>query len=101
MGARIYSPARNVMQSGRAKQGRWVLEYAPEVPKTVNPLMGWTSSSDMKQQLRLEFSSKEEAVGYAKRNGIAYEIDEPKPTGMPKKSYADNFRFGRKDLWTH
>jgi hypothetical protein len=89
------------MQSGKAKQGRWVLEYAPEVPKTIDPLMGWTSSSDMKQQLRLEFASKEEAVAYAERNGVAYEIDEPEPERVLKKSYADNFRFGRKDLWTH
>jgi hypothetical protein len=101
MVARIYSPARNVMQSGKARQGRWVLEYAPEVPKTVDPLMGWTSSSDMKQQLRLEFPSRQEAVAYAERNAITYEIDEPKPVRPPKKSYADNFRFGRKDLWTH
>ena len=63
--------------------------------------MGWTSSTDMKQQLRLEFSSKEEAVAYAERNGIAYEVDEPEPERVSKKSYADNFRFGRKDLWTH
>jgi hypothetical protein len=101
MAARIYSPARNVMQSGKGKAGRWVLEYPPETPKTIDPLMGWTSSTDMKQQLRLEFSSKEEAVAYAERNGIAYEVDEPEPARVLKKSYADNFRFGRKDLWTH
>ncbi|MDP9136788.1 MAG: ETC complex I subunit [Pseudomonadota bacterium] len=101
MAARIYSPARNVMQSGKGKSGRWVLEYTPEVPKTVNPLMGWISSTDMKQQLRLEFPSREAAVAYAERNAIAYEVQQPTPVRLQKKSYSDNFRFGRKDIWTH
>ena len=101
MAARIYSPARNVMQSGNGKSGRWLFEYAPEVPTTVNPLMGWTSSTDMKQQLRLEFPSREAAVAYAERNAIAYEVQQPTPVRLQKKSYSDNFRFGRKDIWTH
>ena len=63
--------------------------------------MGWTSSTDMKQQLRLEFSSREAAIAYAERNGVAYQVEEPKPVRVPKKSYSDNFRFGRKDIWTH
>ena len=101
MAARIYSPARNVMQSGKGKSGRWVLEYAPEVPKNVNPLMGWTSSTDMKQQLAAGVFLEEAAIAYAERNGVAYEVEEPKPVRVPKKSYSDNFRFGRKDIWTH
>ena len=63
MTARIYKPARNAMQSGTAKSKEWVLDYEPEQPRMIDPLMGWTSSADMKQELRLQFDSKEEAIG--------------------------------------
>ena len=72
MTAKIYRPARNAMQSGKGKADVWLLEYEPELPQTAEPLMGWTSSADMKQQLRLAFETKEQAVAYAERNGIAY-----------------------------
>ena len=72
MTARIYKPARTAMQSGTAKTKEWVLDYEPEQPRAVEPLMGWTSSGDMKQQLRLHFDTKEEAIAYCERNGIAY-----------------------------
>ncbi len=72
MTAKIYRPARNAMQSGKGKAELWLLEYEPELPQTAEPLMGWTSSADMKQQLRLIFESKEQAIAYAERNGIAY-----------------------------
>jgi hypothetical protein len=101
MAARIYKPAQTAMQSGPARTKEWVLEFEPESPREVEPLMGWTSSRDMKQQLRLSFDSKEEAVAYAERNGIAYSLTEPKPRRPIRKAYADNFRFGRKGAWTH
>ena len=101
MAARIYKPAKTAMQSGRARTKRWVLEYEPETPREVEPLMGWTSSGDMKQQLRLTFSSKEDAVAYAERNGIPYRVVEPKASKRRPKSYADNFRWGRIGQWTH
>lgn len=69
MTARIFKPAKNAMQSGRAKTKAWQLDYEPEQPRTVEPLMGWTSSSDMKQQLTLHFETKEEAVAYCERKG--------------------------------
>ena len=72
MTARIYKPARTAMQSGNAKTKEWVLDYEPEQPRAVEPLMGWTSSGDMKQQLRLSFATKEEAIAYCEREGIAY-----------------------------
>ena len=62
------SPGQNSMQSGKAKTHLWVLEYDREVPRTIDPIMGYTSSSDMKQQLRLTFETRDEAVSYAKRN---------------------------------
>ena len=78
MTARIYLPARSAMQSGQAKD-KWVLEYEPEKPREIEPLMGWTSSADMKSQVKLRFDSKDEAIAYAERNGIAYRVEEPKP----------------------
>ena len=102
MTARIYKPARTAMQSGTAKTKEWVLDYEPEQPRLIEPLMGWTSSGDMKQQLRLFFPTKEEAVGYCEREGIAYEVFESKPAGRrPRIAYADNFAPGRRSPWTH
>ena len=101
MVARIYKPARNAMQSGKARSQHWVLEFEAEAARGIEPLMGWTSSVDTKQQLRLNFATKEEAIAYATRNGIAYRLFEPAETRAAKKSYADNFRWGRPDPWTH
>ena len=98
---RIYKPAKTAMQSGLAQTREWVLEPEPQSAKTVDPLMGWTSSSDTAAQLRLEFDSKEEAVAYAEREGLAYTVIEPQPRKPVRKSYADNFRFGRIGSWTH
>ncbi|MCP1197949.1 ETC complex I subunit [Notoacmeibacter sp. MSK16QG-6] len=101
MSARIYSPAKTAMQSGRAKTGRWLLEFEPQERRAIDPLMGYTSSSDMTSQVRLWFDTKEEAVAYAKREGIAYRVDEPKERARHTISYADNFRYDRKTPWTH
>jgi len=101
MVASIYKPARTAMQSGPARTKEWVLEYEPEAPREIDPLMGWTSSRDMNAQIRLSFETKDEAVAYAERNGIAYRLVEPKPRVSVRKSYADNFRFGRRGSWTH
>ena len=78
------------MQSGNAKKNKWVLEYITEDP-TKNPLMGWESSSDTLTELKLEFSTKELAINYAKNKKIDYEVIEPKKRKIIKKSYADNF----------
>src|SRR5262249_21157036 len=99
--ARIYRPARSATQSGKARTKFWVLEYEPETPRQPEPLMGWTSSDDMKQQLSLEFDSKEEAVTYAEKNGIAFQVFEPHPPSAKSKAYSDNFRFDRKIPWSH
>ena len=86
----IYIPNKNPMQSGTAKNNRWILEFKTKDP-TKNPLMGWESSSDTLTELKLEFSSKELAINYAKKNKISFEIIEPKKRKIVKKSYADNF----------
>jgi len=101
MAARIYKPAQTAMQSGPARTKEWVLEYEPETPREIDPLMGWTSSRDMKSQISLAFDTQEEAIAYAERNGIPYRVTEPNPRRPVRKAYADNFRFGRKGSWTH
>ena len=99
--ARIYQPAKTAMQSGRARTKKWVLEFEPEQPREIDPLMGWTSSSDMRQQVILDFDTREEAVNYARANGIPYQLFEPQLPALKVKSYSDNFRFDRKLPWTH
>ncbi|RMF06204.1 MAG: ETC complex I subunit [Alphaproteobacteria bacterium] len=101
MAARIYKPAKTAMQSGTARTRDWVLEFEPGAPREVDPLMGWTSSRDMTSQVRMRFPTKEDAIAYAKRHGIAYRVSEPKPRRRRPKSYADNFRYGRLGSWTH
>jgi hypothetical protein len=99
--ARIYKPAKSAMQSGQAATRDWVLEFEREQRRTIEPLMGWTSSGDTKQQVRMSFATKEEAVAFATRHGIAFRIEEPHKTELRPKSYAENFKFGRLDRWTH
>jgi hypothetical protein len=101
MSARIFSPARTAMQSGTAKTGNWVLEFEPEQRRKIDPLMGYTSSGDMKSQIRLVFATREEAVAYAEKNGIPYRVEMPKEPKRRQISYAENFRYDRKTPWTH
>jgi hypothetical protein len=100
MTARIYQPARSATQSGQAKD-KWILEYEPDEPRAIEPLMGWVSSGDMKSQIKLHFDTKEEAVAYAERNGIAYRLEQPKPAQRKTISYSDNFQPNRIVPWSH
>lgn len=103
MHARIYKPARTAMQSGYVGTRRWVLEFAPEDRKRLDPLMGWTGSGDMHSQVRMRFESKEAAVAYAERHGIPYRVFEPKTRRQVVRpgGYGDNFAYGRRNAWTH
>jgi ETC complex I subunit conserved region len=101
MTARISRPAKTAMQSGSAKSDRWLLEHEAESDRSVEPLMGWTSSSDMKSQIKLWFDTKEDAVAYATRNGIAYHVEEPREATRKAVSYSDNFKYTRVGQWTH
>ncbi len=101
MGARIYKPAKSAMQSGGANAKEWVLEFEPQLKREVDPLMGWTGSGDTRRQLRISFDTKEEAIAYAEKNGIAYDLEEPKERKLRLKAYADNFRVDRDQPWTH
>ena len=99
--ARIFRPAKSAMQSGLAKTREWVLEFEPASARRQDPLMGWTSSSDMNGQVRLHFDTKEEAAAYAQAHGIAFQVTEPNAPRRVIKAYADNFAFQRKEPWTH
>ena len=99
--ARIYKPARTATQSGLANTKDWILEFEPEQARMIEPLMGWTSSLDTKEQVRMSFATREAAIAYAEKHGIAYEVVEPPATRQKKKSYSDNFRWGKPENWTH
>jgi hypothetical protein len=99
--ARIFKPARNAMQSGRANTKDWMLEFEPASARKPDPLMGWTSSTDMNGQVRLSFETREEAIAYAQRHGIAFQLFEPREAKRIIKAYADNFSVDRKEPWTH
>lgn len=89
------------MQAGKARTRQWLLEFEPETARSIDPLMGWTSSGDMRQQVTLEFATADEAVAYAEANGIPYQRYEPHVAPTRPKAYADNFRFDRKVPWSH
>lgn len=103
MRARIYKPARNAMQSGSAKSKRWVLEFAPASRREVDPLMGWTSSSDTQSQVKLRFDSKDAALEYAGEHGIEAAVFEPKTrkANIRAGGYGENFATHRRTVWTH
>ncbi|MGV1794250.1 NADH-ubiquinone oxidoreductase [Rhizobium lusitanum] len=101
MPAKIYRPAKTAMQSGKAKTHIWVLEFDQEIPRKIDPIMGYTSSADTRQQLKLTFETQEQAEDYAKRNDIDYRVILPKDPIRQVVSYSDNFRFNRIQPWTH
>ena len=88
--AKIYKPTKTAMQSGTKKYDKWIIEFITE-DTGVNPLMGWESSTDTLNELKLEFSTKELAIEYANKNKIEFEIIVPKERKIIKKSYSDNF----------
>jgi hypothetical protein len=92
---RIYRPARTATQSGYGGTRKWVLEFEPAAPRAREPLMGWTSSADTRQQVRLTFDDLDEAVTYAERQGFSYTVERPHTRKVRIKNYADNFRYQR------
>ncbi|MDG2032994.1 MAG: ETC complex I subunit [Rhodospirillales bacterium] len=95
MEEKIYQPAKTAMQSGRANTKRWVVEYAQEEAKQADTLMGWIGSGDTRGQVRMRFATREEAIAYAERNQLAYQVKDAKVRKIRPKNYADNFRFDR------
>lgn len=95
MDVRIFKPTKNAMQSGRAKTNKWVLEFLPAAAQKADELMGWIGSNDTRKQVRLSFDSQEDAIKFAKKKGLSYEVKEPKVRKLHIKNYADNFAFDR------
>ena len=92
MKAKIYKPAKTAMQSGRAKYNKWVLKFSDQKNQLKDTMMGWNGGSSTVSQIELKFSTKEEAVSYAKKNSIDYEVLETSERKVINKSYADNFK---------
>ncbi|MEQ8434337.1 MAG: ETC complex I subunit [Oceanicaulis sp.] len=101
MFAKIFRPSKTAMQSGRAKTRQWTLEFEPRAAKRPDPLMGWASTDDTASQVKLSFDTKEQAVSYAKRHGIAFQVVEARETPRRIKTYSDNFSFTRREPWSH
>ena len=100
--ARIYSPPKNAMQSGQGRTDEWVLQFAPNEAKRIDPLTGWWGSGDTQGQVTLRFDTLDDAVAYAKGHGIPYEVEARRQVrALRPKSYADNFRTDRPENWTH
>jgi hypothetical protein len=100
--ARIYQRPKTATQSGTAGADNWVLDWQSPHREVNEPLMGWWGSGNTQGQVRLRFDSCEQAVAYAEKNGIAYQVEQPpRPRPLKPKAYAENFRYGRIQNWTH
>ena len=100
MRARIFLPPKSAMQSGRAGN-EWLLTYESDSPERPDRLMGWIGGGDTQAQVRLWFPTKEDAIAYAERNNIAYDVEVPRQRVLRTKAYADNFSYRRTENWTH
>ncbi|GAD55671.1 MAG: NADH dehydrogenase [Limimaricola cinnabarinus] len=103
MRARIYRPARTATQSGTAKTEAWILEFAPASKREIDPLMGWTSSTDTQSQVRMYFDSREAALAYAEKHGLDAIVQEPhvRKHNIRPGGYGENFSTTRRGAWTH
>ena len=103
MRARIYQPAKTALSSGTARTRGWVLDFIPATARTVDPLMGWTSSDDTQAQVRLRFDTREQAEDYARENGIDAVVQDPnkRKANIRPGGYGDNFATNRRGVWTH
>ncbi|HKM62670.1 MAG TPA: ETC complex I subunit [Acidisphaera sp.] len=101
MRVRIYQRPKSAMQSGQAGTHVWVLDYEPADRRRADPLMGWIGGADTQRQVQLHFDTKEEAIAFAEKDGLAYEVELPHQRAIKPKAYADNFRYGRLENWTH
>ncbi len=101
MRARIFQQPKTAMQSGIAGTQEWVLEWEPSDRRVQDPLMGWFGSHDTLSQIRLRFDTREEAIAFAEKKGAPYDVELAPVRVHKPKAYADNFKFGRLDNWTH
>lgn len=101
MTARIFQPARSSMTSGQGKTKHWVIEFPASSPRPLDPLMGWTGQTDTGSQVKIQFATKDAAVDYAQRHGIAFMIEEPQSRRHRPRGYGDNFSPKRRVPWSH
>ena len=101
MAARIYQPPKSATSSGLARTKLWLIEFEQTEARQIEPLMGWTSSGDTQQQIKLRFDTLEEAVAYAEREGITYRVEQSQTSAPRTMAYSDNFKFNRIGSWTH
>ncbi len=92
---RIFRPVRTATQQGRARAGKWVLEFVAETAKQRDPLMGWSGSHDTLCQVRIQFGSLDDAVAYAEKQGHRYQVQQPHRRRIRPKNYADNFKYAK------
>lgn len=103
MRARLYSPSKTAMSSGMGKARGWVLEFEPREAAEIDPLMGWTSSGDTDQQIKLHFETREAAESYANAHKITLITTRPsrRAPNLRANGYAENFAHDRRKAWTH
>ena len=101
MTIKIYKPSKSSMQSGLGKTKKWLAEYITEKDKIKDTLMGWNSSLDTKEQIKMFFETKEQAIEWSKKNNEQFIVIEPKERKIKPKNYASNFDINRKEPWTH
>jgi hypothetical protein len=89
------------MQSGWANTRAWAVEFVPTLGLRADPLMGWTGGGDTQTQVKLFFDTREDAIAYAERAGIQYDVELPQTRHVRPKAYADNFKYSRIENWTH
>jgi hypothetical protein len=99
--AKIYRPAKTAMQSGKAGQREWVLEYVPQDNRPTDPLMGWAGSVNTAEQVRLTFETQEQAIAYAQAHNIPHHVVQHNERKITTRSYGENFAFGRREPWSH
>lgn len=99
--ARIFRPAKTAMQSGRSKAQIWCLEFEREAATAQDPLMGWISSSDTQGQVKLTFERREDAIAYAQKHGLVFQVVDAKEPKRIPRAYADNFATNRREPWSH
>lgn len=92
MQVRIYKPTKTTMQSGMANSKEWLLEFVSQEDQKIEPIMGWTSSSDMLQEIKMKFPTKQAAIDFANKNQYKHDVIEPQGKKLIKRSYADNFK---------
>lgn len=98
---RIYQPRKTAMQSGGARTRHWLVEFEPGAKIKIDSLMGWAGAGDTRNQVQLQFKTKEEAISFCDKNDLVYNLIGPKPRTTKLKAYADNFSYARKKNWTH